>query len=55
MRPEVVLQHKARSTAQGPRRPRGRLAVLSPEQRAWLRDGVRRVYGADHPWLVDLG
>ncbi len=56
MRPEVVLQHKALQD-----RPKDRadlaaaLPGLSSEQRAWLRDGVRRVYGADHPWLVDLG
>jgi len=56
MHPEVVLQHKALQD-----RPKDRadlaaaLPRLSPEQHAWLRDGVLRVYGAEHPWaaLVD--
>ena len=54
--PEVVLQHKALHD-----QPKDRadlaaaLPLLSPEQRAWLRDGVRRVHGAGHPWLALIG
>ena len=54
--PEVVLHHKALQDQPKDRADRdAALPLMSAGQRAWLRDAVRRVYGADHPWLPHLG
>ena len=52
MRPEVVLQHKARFTQ--PKDDADLEAawpLLTADQRAWLRAGIRRTEGEDHRWL----
>ena len=51
--PEVVLHHKARGNETRDRADRDAAwPLLDDAQRAWLREAVLRVYGAEHPWLA---
>jgi hypothetical protein len=48
--PEIVLHHKAKQNRPKDEWDRDRaLPLLTPEQRTWLADAVRRTY-PDHPW-----
>jgi hypothetical protein len=50
LNPEIVLHHKAKQNRSKDVWDRDRtLPELSPEQRAWLAEAVRRTY-PDHPW-----
>ncbi len=52
--PEIVLLFKARIDRTKDRHDLARaLPLLSPEQRTWLTDGVRRLW-PEHPWLAGL-
>jgi hypothetical protein len=54
--PEVVLHHKALQDQPKDRADRDAAwPLMSEDQRAWLREGVLRVYGAEHPWLAWMG
>jgi hypothetical protein len=51
-----VLHHKALQDLPKDRADRDAAwPLMSEEQRAWLREGVLRVYGAEHPWLAWMG
>jgi hypothetical protein len=51
--PEIVLLHKGAQLRPKDRRDLDRsLPLLGEERRAWLRAGLRRCYGGDHPWLA---
>jgi hypothetical protein len=52
--PEITLLFKARLDRTKDRRDLARaLPLLTGDQRAWLRDGVRRLW-PEHPWLARL-
>jgi hypothetical protein len=54
LNPEIVLLFKARLDRTKDRRDLTRtLPLLTSEQRAWLHDGVRRLW-PEHPWLPQL-
>jgi hypothetical protein len=51
--PEVVLHHKGLGNEEKDRADRDAVwPLMDDAQRAWLREAVLRVYGADHPWLA---
>ena len=51
--PEVVLHHKALGNEERDRADRDAAwPLMDDAQRAWLREAVLRVYGADHQWLA---
>lgn len=55
LNPEIVLFFKARHRRPKDERDLARaLPLLSPDQRTWLRDAVRRLR-SDHEWLIRLG